>query len=136
LPTKRLPYRTKPSGLLGRVRRPLIDLEIFSHVTQRWITVTDVLVDTGADVSLVPQHLGQLLVSHVAAGRAVHVRGVAPTRVSVFLHSLRVRLDGKTMRVPVAIAISNDVPPILGRVRGLDRFNVAFLKGRTLQLAW
>jgi len=40
------------------------------------------------------------------------------------------------IEAPVAIADSNDVPSIFGRVSALDRFNANFLKGERVKLRW
>ena len=135
MPSKTFPYRRRRSGLFGEARRPLVDLEAYSKTTHRWILLEDLLADTGADVSILPRRLGILLVKDVQKGRPVPIRGVAPgAEISVFFHRVRFRFAGKEFPVLVAIADSDDVPPILGRVQGLDRFNAAFRKGRQLKL--
>ena len=45
-------------------------------------------------------------------------------------------MDKKEFELPVAISDSNDVPPILGRVKGLDLFDANFLKGEKIKLRW
>lgn len=50
------------------------------------------------------------------------------------LHRLLCRLNGRTFRLLVAIAESEDVTAVLGRVDGLDRLIATFVKGREVQL--
>ena len=46
------------------------------------------------------------------------------------------RLNGKEFELPVAISDSNDVPPILGRTKGLDLFDANFSKGEKVKFRW
>ena len=134
MPSRSFNYRPKPSRLFGAVRRPLIDLEAYFRVTHRWIVLRDTLADTGADVSILPRHLGATLVEDIHRGHAVAIGGVVPqSTVSVFFHRIRCRLAGKTFSLLVAIADADDVPPILGRIEGLDRFAALFRKGRRVE---
>ena len=112
-----------------------MDVEVYSKLTHRWIILKDLLADTGADVSILPRHLGVILVKDIQKGRRTPIRGVVPgAEVSVFFHRIRFRLAGKESLLLVAIADSDDVPPILGRVQGLDRLVATFRKGKQLEL--
>lgn len=123
-------YRKQESRIFGKILRPLIDLEILSYVRQRWIRVENVLADTGADISLLPRSIGELVVRSVAKGKHIQVGGIVPeTSLDVHLHDLKFRIDDIIFRLPVGIGPSDTVPPILGRVKGLDLFNARFAKG-------
>ncbi len=54
--------------------------------------------------------------------------------MNVYIHALKLRLNSKQFNLPVAITDSDEVPPVLGRVKGLDLFNAYFKKGKVLQL--
>jgi len=49
---------------------------------------------------------------------------------------MKMRVSGREFKLPVAIADSNAVPSILGRVTGLDRFEVDFCKGKKVKFLW
>lgn len=69
----------------------------------------------------------------------VEIKGETPEwikKLIVYIHQLKFRLNGKEFELPVAISDSNDVPPIFGRVKGLDRFDANFLRGQKIKLAW
>lgn len=130
-----IPYKDEESKVFGKIKRPRIDFEIFSNSKRDWILIIDALADTGADMSLVPRQLGELLVEDVVKGRYVEIKGIHPSSMVIaFLHRLRAKVGDKEMLLPVAIADSNDVPSILGRVEGLDFFNANFSKGKKLIL--
>lgn len=124
-------YKEHESDLLGKVFRPLIDLEIYSTIEKDWIKVKNVLVDTGADISILPKNSGELILTDITKGKIYEVKGVVPyAKVVVYIHSIRFRIDMKEFELPVAIADSDDVLPILGRIKGLDLFDITFNKGK------
>lgn len=53
-----------------------------------------------------------------------------------YIHELRIKVGKKEFKAPVAVADSNDVPSIFGRINGLDLFDANFLKGEKVKLCW
>ena len=53
---KSFDYEECDSGIFGKVKRPLISLDVKSSEGE-WIHLRDVLADTGADISIVPREL-------------------------------------------------------------------------------
>ena len=96
----------------------------------RWVPPEDLLTDTGADISVLPRPLGELLVDDITTGRYSPLSGVNPAAVlPAFVHIVQVRLGDVEFEMPVAIADSSLVPPVLGRKNALDRFMVRFVVG-------
>lgn len=125
------PYVEKRSKILGRVKRPLVPIEIEGN--KGWVPVDEVLVDTGADISLLPRSIGELAVDDITKGEYVEIKGVVPSAVLIaFIHDLRLRVAGKVFKTKVGIADSNDIPPILGRFKSLDLFGIDFRNGREI----
>lgn len=128
-------YKEQESGIFGKILRPLIDIEIYSELESDWIKIKDVLADTGADVSILPRDTGELMVQDFLLGKVQEIKGIVPyAQLIVYIHELRFRINSKEFILPVAIADSSEIPPILGRIKGLDIFNVNFNKGRTLNI--
>lgn len=128
-------YITQQSDLLGEVKRPLIAIEFFSRAKNLWITIQKVLTDTGADVSILPKYIGEMLVTDITNGRFYRIRGVVPySFLDCWIHKLKLRIEKKEFEQQVAIADSDDVPAVLGRVNGLDLFHAEFVKGKELVL--
>ena len=116
--SRRYRYKERPSGLLGMVKRPLIDLEILENRTGLWYKVEDVLVDTGADVTMMPRRMRFLLDGPLEGGTRREIKGVVPqARLTVYMHILRLRFNGYEFDSPVLISERDDVFPILGRKR-------------------
>lgn len=131
-----IPYKDEESKIFGKIKRPRIDLELFSNLKREWTLIEDALVDTGADMSLVPRYLGELLVEDISKGKYIEIKGIHPSSVVIaFLHRLKAKIGNKEILLPVAISDSNDVPSVLGRVDGLDFFHANFSKGRKLILS-
>ena len=128
-------YKKQKSGLFGNVLRPIIELEAYSQVIDDWLVLENILADTGADISMLPRSIGEALVADITQARKAQIKGVVPrARVNVYIHTLKFRLNSKHFNLPVAIADSDSVPPILGRIKGLDLFNANFKKGKFLRL--
>lgn len=87
-------------------------------------------------MSVVPLALGRVFVDEVESGIPVSLRGsiTAVSTANAFLHTLTARLGDFQFAMPVAIALENNVPPILGRRDALDRFVARFVNGEELIL--
>jgi len=89
------------------------------------------LVDSGADLSLLPYRQGKLFILDIESGDEIEIRGIVPySKLTVYLHRLKFRIGQMEFDAPVGISESDDVPPILGRVDGLDNFFVEFDRGK------
>lgn len=118
------------------VRRPLVSLDLYSPVKQHWVPVTNLLADTGADLSIFPRAIGELLLGDIRRGRALTIRGIVPrTSLQSYLHRLRCRFNGRTFSLLAAMAETDEVTAVLGRVDGLDRLMATFVKGREVRLS-
>ena len=98
--------------------------------------MTDLLADTGADLSILPRAIGELLLGDIRRGQALTIRGIVPgALLKAYLHRLSCKFNGRPFRLLVAIAESEDVTAVLGRVGGLDRLIATFRKGREVHLS-
>ena len=128
-------YKEQSSDIFGKILRPLIELKVYSEIEKEWINVKDVLADSGADISIIPRNTGELILTDITKGKMYEVKGVVPfARLVVYIHNLKFRINSKEFELPVAVADSNDVMPILGRTKGLDLFNANFEKGKTVTI--
>lgn len=94
-----------------------------------------VLADTGADISILPRYLGEMFVEDITTGKQVKIKGVVPfSELICYIHNLKARMGSMEFELPVAIADSDSVPVVLGRIKGLDNFVSTFTKGEELEL--
>jgi hypothetical protein len=90
------------------------------------------LVDTGADYTLLPRAYATVLgVSLETQCRRVRTAGIGGTELVHLLPRLSMRLGPWSRRIPVGFLDHDDVPPLLGRVRCLDSFDVRLVRHQT-----
>ena len=126
-------YTKSKSDIFGEVYRPIVTVKIFSKTKNIWIPIYDTLADTGADITLIPAFVGKLIVEDITTGREIKLRGVVPySKLVAYIHTLKLFVAGREIETSVAISESDKTLPILGRVKGLDLFNVSFVKGEQI----
>jgi hypothetical protein len=93
------------------------------------------LADTGVDFCVLPRFIGNILVKDITKGRYIEIKGVVPgVRLIAYLHKLKIRISEREFIAHVALADSDDVPCIFGRVNALDLFDANFTKGKKVRL--
>ncbi len=131
-----IPYAKEESNIFEKVLRPRLSIEIYSEFLSDWITIDDVLADTGADLSVLPKSLGVLLVGDIREGRKYRVTGLAGYSKYIYLHRLMTKIGRKKIKAAFAIAVTDDIPPTLGRMDALDKMNIEYQKGRRMVISW
>lgn len=132
-----VPYTVEESNIFGSVLRPRVKISLYSRVLSTWITIDDVLADTGADLSLLPKSLGILIVGNIRQGKRYRMSGLISEKVRYFyLHPIKVKLGKRKFESIFAIGARDDIPPTLGRSTALDKMNIAYQKGRQLAISW
>ncbi len=131
-----IPYAKEESNIFENVLRPRLSIDIYSEFLSDWITIDDVLADTGADLSVLPRSLGVLIVGDIREGKKYRVTGLAGHSKYVYLHRLATRIGRKKIKAAFAIAVTDDIPPTLGRIDALDKMNIEYQKGRRMVISW
>jgi hypothetical protein len=127
-------YKKTRSPLSGVTRRPLISIKLVSG--PQFVLLDDVLIDSGADVSVVPRDVGEALWEDITQGRYVEIQGIVPgTKLISYLHPVKMVIGPWSFQTLVAVADSNNVPPVLGRSRALDRLLIALDHGQKVILS-
>ena len=130
MPNIKIPFSPQKSNIFGTISRPLITMKVYSKTRNMWIPVYDTLADTGADVTLLPRYLGEMIVDDITTGKYAEIKGVAPNAVLAgFIHDAKIEIFHKEINTKVIIGDSDDVRPVLGRFNGLDLFDITFSKG-------
>ena len=128
-------YREKESRIFGKVKRPLIDIEIFSEIDKKWYMVEDILADSGADISVLPYNQSLLFIENIESGEETELRGIVPyVKITAYIHHLKFKLGSEEFLAPVAIAETDDVPPILGREKAINNFSFNFKMGTEIKI--
>lgn len=119
-------------------KKPLItvvpkgDTLILIELNQKeesWQPIT-MIVDTGADYTLLPRFLAEPLgIDLFKDCKAINTQGVGGTsRVYLLKKRIRVRLGEFRREIPVGFLTNDYIPPLLGRQEFFESFKVVFEK--------
>lgn len=117
----------------GSVYRPIAKVFFESPVTKKWIS-TWMIVDTGADHSILPKHLSEKLRISLERDCLKDITvGIGGEKSIYFMKKkIRAKLGGHERNVPIAFIDSDETPPLLGRLGFLETFDTEFLKSHTV----
>jgi hypothetical protein len=85
-----------------------------------------VIVDTGADITLLPNYLAGYLGYDLSKAKKLDTLGVGGEQVLRVLENVEIKIGPFTRTIPVGFAQSNTVPSLLGRHLCLETFSVEF----------
>lgn len=130
--TVSFPFERQRSAVFNVVYRPVAPVSLWSTRSRSWLRVM-MLVDTGADYTLLPHLYATLLgVDLDTQCRRVVTAGIGGSERVYLLQGLGMRLGPWSRRIPVGFLDHDDVPPLLGRARCLDTFELRFARHRTM----
>ncbi|HUT37179.1 MAG TPA: hypothetical protein VNE39_27100 [Planctomycetota bacterium] len=111
------------SPRFGTLRKPLIPVTVCGP---RGIATAKFLLDSGADISIIPRSFGQLIgLSSEGATRA-ELKGVGSGPLRYHLCSARIRIRHIELPVRIGWCEIEDVPLLLGRLDLFDSLDVEF----------
>ena len=85
-----------------------------------------VQVDSGAVISLLRRSLADFLGIALSSGTRIEMSGVGGATTVAYFHSIKTKFDQDLLDVRYAIAESETVPILLGRLDVFDTFQVHF----------
>jgi hypothetical protein len=123
------PYEERKSKLLGNIKRPYAKISLWSGALNEWLDYV-MLVDTGADYSLVPKIVAGDLGIDIKHDCEEHEsKGVGgKERVYILKKKIQLRIGDMEQSIILGILERDDLPPLLGRTACLDNFDVLFSK--------
>lgn len=113
----------------GEILRPIAKVSFKSPKNDIWTDVW-MVVDTGADFTILPRYLSQDLGISVEHDCIKDVtKGVGGQQVIYLCKAkIKAKIGSSERDVPLALFDSNEVPPLLGRLGFLETFDTKFLK--------
>ena len=127
----KIPYSPNKSDIFDTIPRPLITIKIYSETKKTWIPIYDTLADTGADITLLPRYLGEMIIGDITIGKYIEIKGIVPNAVLPgFIHTLKLEVFRREFETKVVIADTDDARPIFGRFNGMHLFEATFNKGK------
>lgn len=128
----KFPFRQEKSSILGRIYRPVAQVSFRSKVSGTWIEIW-MIVDTGADYTLLPRYLADDLGINLAKDCQVFTTyGIGGGQKVYFLPKTKVKLGKWEKTIPVGFLDRNEVPPLMGRHLFLETFDTEFLKSHVV----
>ncbi len=89
-------------------------------------------MDTGADYTLLPRFFLQSLgAKGLGGGTTIPSKGIGGSERVRFFPHWPLRLGPWNLSAPIGFLDRDDIPPLLGRMECLDRFQVTFRRQRT-----
>jgi len=115
------PYAREKSQLFGSILRPLAKVVL----NDRFPNI--MYVDSGADITLLPKSVGELIGLKTEKGeRPGQIFGVGQSSVGVFIRQITMTIGSSRFKARVAWCSSEDVPMLLGRLDIFRRFSILF----------
>lgn len=131
----KFPYRKEKSSVIGVIKRPVAQV-FFWSVKKRFWSETWMVVDTGADFTLLPRFMAEKLgVDLEKDCRTFNTYGIGGREQVYFLPKIKVKLGNWTQIIPVGFLERNEIPPLMGRHLFLETFQTLFSKNHVLSFS-
>lgn len=118
-------FETIETKHLGVIRRPVANVQFWSEEFNEWQTHT-MLIDTGADYTILPLYMVGLLGLDLSQAQTVRTNGIEGSRQTSFFDGLKVRVGGHERVIPVGVAHTSRIPPLMGRHLFFETFTTQF----------
>lgn len=113
----------------GIIRRPVAKVTFYSPHIDKSVDAW-MIVDTGADYSILPRHFSEKLrislEKDCLKDTTVGVGG--EQTIYFYKKKIKVTIGHLERKVPIAFFDSNEIPALLGRLGFMETFDVEFLK--------
>lgn len=128
-------YDKDLSPVLGKIYRPIAQVFFFSQNKNRWYE-SWMIVDTGADYTLLPKYFSERLSINLEKDcKIFKTTGVGGKEKVYFLKRIKARLGRWERDIPVGFLDRDEIPPLLGRHKFLETFEVLFSSDHTLKFS-
>ncbi len=131
----KFPFRVEKSSILGLIHRPIAQVFFWSNKQKEWTEVW-MIIDTGADYTLLPRFMAQeLKVDLEKDCKIFSTYGVGGKERVYFLPKIKVKLGNWERMIPVGFLERNEIPPLMGRHLFLENFETLFSSNHTVSFS-
>lgn len=115
------------SGVFGKIRRPVAQVQFQHQKDKSWQPI-EMIIDTGADYTLLPKFLAPVLgISLDKDCKSITTQGVGGnSQVYLLKKKISIKLDHFKRNIPIGFLKNDSVPPLLGRQEFFETFKVIF----------
>lgn len=119
-------YEKNISPIFGSIKRPVAQVFILSKTENKWYE-TWMIVDTGADYTLLPKYLAQRLGINLKKDcQTFNTAGIGGEEKVYLIQDIKVKLGDWERAIPVGFLNKDEIPPLLGRHQFFESFEVLF----------
>ncbi len=119
-------FKEEKSRVFGDILRPVAEI---TFVNNKREILESVYVDSGADITLIPKSVGELLGFKIEKDDKIEeIKGIGERGIPIIIKKLMIRVGEKTVNVRVAWSLIEEVPLLLGRVDIFRLFDICFKK--------
>lgn len=122
-------FENAGKSFFGTVHRPIAKVSFKSQKSDVWFS-TWMVIDTGADFTILPRYLSEDLEISLEHGCIKDATTGIGGEQAIYLckKKIRAKIGFYEREVPLAFLDSNEIPALLGRLGFLETFNTKFLK--------
>lgn len=125
------PFEKVPSKIFGKIYRPIAFVNFWSYRLKEWREVI-AIIDSGADYTLLPRFYADDFGINVKTDcRRKTTKGVGGEETVFLYPRMKISFLGLGFMIPVGFINRDDIPPLLGRHRFLEKFKVTFHRHQT-----
>ena len=117
------PFKKRHSKQLGVIYKPLIPVTI---VEPQYSVNLFMLLDSGADLSLIPYSVGEAIGLELDMHNRSEVQGIGEGSIPYILSQVVLHIGEREMPIRVGWALLEEVPLILGRLDVFRYFAIEF----------
>jgi len=115
-------YKPEKGTHQEEIKRPVAD--VWLQKGKGWLEFHP-YIDSGADVTLIPLSLGELIGFRIEGEKIEEIGGIRGA-VPVVYKKWKIKIGGKVLSILIAWALIEEVPPLLGRADVFDFFDITF----------
>ncbi|MDD4178642.1 MAG: retropepsin-like aspartic protease [Candidatus Margulisbacteria bacterium] len=117
-------WREDLSESFGKVKRPVAEIFV-KDKAGNWRALT-MIVDSGADASVINRSFGELFGHDLEKGRPIKIKGFGEQEIAAYVHNMRLKIGEDELDAKVVIADIEKGPNVLGRKDIFNVFEIQF----------
>lgn len=106
---------------LGIIPEPIIPVQVLTFEGYRSF---DFLLDTGADCTMLPAYVAEILRIDLKKARRAHSMGIEGEGIPVRIHEMDIKIGNHKLRIKCLFSPNETTPFILGRLGLFSHFNI------------
>lgn len=119
-------FKEEQSRIFGPIIRPVARIILINRENE---VPEYVYVDSGADITLIPKSVGELLDFKIEKDDKIEeLKGIGEYGIPAIIKKVKIRIGEKTIDARVAWSLIEDIPLLLGRMDVFKLFNISFEK--------